>query len=232
VKGRIYLVPVTLGDDDFMKVIPEPVIDITKRLRYFIVEDIRTARRFLRLIDREFPINESTFFELNEHTEKAEIEQYLDPAESGIDIGLMSEAGMPGIADPGAMIISLAHRKRLTVIPLPGPSSILLALVASGMNGQNFTFNGYIPVKPGERAAKIRELEKKASEGCTQIFIETPYRTQKMLESILSVCRNETLLCIAEDITLSSEKIRTMKISEWKKEQPQLNDRLVVFLIL
>jgi 16S rRNA (cytidine1402-2'-O)-methyltransferase len=229
--GRIYLIPVTLGGDDFHKVIPEKVIGITRQLRFFIVEDVRSARRFLRLIDKEFPINDSIFFELNEHTGDTDIAHYLEPIWNGSDIGVLSEAGLPGIADPGARIIALAHKKRIAVKPLTGPSSIILALISSGLNGQNFVFNGYLPVKPSERSAKLRELEKKAGDGFTQIFMETPYRNQKMLESIITTCNNDTLLCIAADITLPAESIRTMKISEWKKEMPLLNDKLVVFLI-
>ena len=231
VNGRIYLIPVTLGGDDFLKVIPEKVIGLTRQLRYFIVEDIRSARRFLRLIDKEFPINDSVFFELNEHTGESDITNYLEPIFNGSDIGVLSEAGLPGIADPGAGIIALAHRKRITVTPLSGPSSILLALISSGLNGQNFSFNGYLPVKPAERSAKLRELEKKAGEGYAQIFMETPYRNQKMLESIITTCHSNTLLCIAADITLPTELIRTMKISEWKRDLPLLNDKLVVFVI-
>jgi 16S rRNA (cytidine1402-2'-O)-methyltransferase len=231
VKGRIYLIPVTLGGDDFLKVIPEKVISLTRQLRYFIVEDIRSARRFLRLIDKEFPINDSVFYELNEHTGEADIAHYLEPVAGGSDIGILSEAGLPGIADPGSRIIALAHQKRITVTPLSGPSSILLALISSGLNGQNFTFNGYLPVKPAERSVKLRELEKKAGEGFSQIFMETPYRNQKMLESLIATCHDNTLLCIAADITLPTESIRTMRISEWKKDLPLLNDRLVVFVM-
>jgi 16S rRNA (cytidine1402-2'-O)-methyltransferase len=231
VNGRIYLIPVTLGGDDFLKVIPEKVIDLTRHLRFFIVEDIRSARRFLRLIDRQFPIDDTVFYELNEHTVESDIDQYLEPVKHGSDIGILSEAGLPGIADPGAMIIALAHRKRITVTPLSGPSSIILALISSGLNGQNFTFNGYLPVKPAERTSKIRDLEKKSGEGYAQIFMETPYRNQKMLESILTTCHNDTLLCIAIDITLPGESIRTMKISEWKRDIPLLNDKLVVFVM-
>lgn len=229
--GRIYLIPVTLGGDDFLRVIPEKVIGLTRQLRYFIVEDIRSARRFLRLIDKEFPINDSVFFELNEHTGESDITNYLEPIFNGSDIGVLSEAGLPGIADPGAGIIALAHRKRITVTPLSGPSSILLALISSGLNGQNFSFNGYLPVKPAERSAKLRELEKKAGEGYAQIFMETPYRNQKMLESIITTCHSNTLLCIAADITLPTESIRTMKISEWKRDLPLLNEKLVVFVM-
>ncbi len=231
-KGTIYLIPVTLGGDDFLKVIPEKVISLTKLLRFFIVEDIRSARRFLRLIDKGFPIDDAVFYELNEHTDESDIVHYLDPVLNGSDIGIISEAGLPGIADPGARIIALAHRKNITVTPLSGPSSIILALISSGLNGQNFTFNGYLPVKPAERSAKLRELEKKAGEGFTQIFIETPYRNQKMLESITTTCHNNTMLCIAADITLPTESIRTMRVLEWKRDLPILNNKLVVFVML
>jgi 16S rRNA (cytidine1402-2'-O)-methyltransferase len=231
VSGRIFLIPVTLGGDDFLRVIPEKVIELTRNLRFFIVEDIRSARRFLRLIDKEFPINDTVFFELNEHTEDALVEHYVDPALNGSDIGIMSEAGLPGIADPGARIIAIAHKKKIIVTPLSGPSSILLALISSGMNGQNFTFHGYLPVKQAEREAKLRELEKNAVSGYAQIFMETPYRNQKMVESIIETCHNNTTLCIAIDITLPSESIRTMKITEWKKELPNLKDKLVVFVL-
>jgi len=229
--GKIFLIPVTLGDDDYRKVIPEKVLAVTRSLRLFAVEDLRSSRRYLRLIDKDFPIDETVFFELNEHTNESEIGQYLEPVMKGSDMGIMSEAGLPGIADPGAKLISIAHRKKIRVIPLAGPSSILLAIISSGLNGQNFTFNGYLPVKPADRASRLRELEKKSRDGYAQIFMETPYRNQRMMESILSECSNETLLCIAMDITLPDENIRTMTISEWKKNQPSLNDRLVVFII-
>jgi len=150
---------------------------------------------------------------------------------AGSDIGVLSEAGLPGIADPGAKIVALAHRKKITVTPLSGPSSIILALISSGMNGQNFTFNGYLPVHPAERSAKLRDLEKKAGEGFAQIFMETPYRNQKMLESIIKICHGDTLLCIAADITLPGESIKTMRISEWKRDPPLLKDKLVVYVL-
>jgi 16S rRNA (cytidine1402-2'-O)-methyltransferase len=181
------------------------VITLTRQLRCFIVEDIRSARRFLRLIDREFPIDDTVFFELNEHTRSSDIDHYLDPVARGINIGLLSEAGLPGIADPGALIVALAHKKGITVTPLS--------------------------VKPAERSAKLRELEKKGSEGCAQIFMETPYRNQKLLETIISVCRSETMLCIATDITLESESIVTKSIAYWGKNLPDLKDRLVVFVM-
>jgi 16S rRNA (cytidine1402-2'-O)-methyltransferase len=229
--GKIYLIPVTLGDEDYKKVIPEKVLAVTKSLRLFTVEDLRSSRRYLRLIDKDFPINEAIFNELNEHTNESEIGEYLEPVLKGSDMGIISEAGLPGIADPGAKLVSIAHRKRIRVIPLTGPSSILLAIISSGLNGQSFTFNGYLPVKPADRASKLRELEKKSRGGYAQIFMETPYRNQRMLESILSVCSDDTLLCIAVDITLPGENIRTMTISEWKKNQPSINDRLAVFII-
>jgi 16S rRNA (cytidine1402-2'-O)-methyltransferase len=229
--GRIYLIPVTLGGDDYLKVIPEKVLSLTRQLRFFIVEDIRSARRFLRMIDREFPIDDSVFYELNEHTGENEIADYLEPVFKGSDIGLLSEAGLPGIADPGAKIIALAHLKKIIVTPLSGPSSIIMALISSGLNGQNFTFNGYLPVKPAERSAKLRELERKAGEGVAQIFMETPYRSQKLFDSVIEVCNTDTMLCVAADITLPTESIRTMKISEWKKSLPCLTGRLVVFVM-
>lgn len=229
--GKIYLIPVTLGGEDYQKVIPEKVLAVTRSLRLFVVEDLRSARRYLRLIDREFPINDSRFHELNEHTMEVEIEHYLDPVVNGSDMGIMSEAGLPGIADPGAKLVALAHRKHIRIIPLPGPSSIILALIASGLNGQNFSFNGYLPVKPAERAESLKTLEKKAQEGYAQIFMETPYRNQRMVESILESCRGETRLCIAVDITLPGEVIRTMTISEWKKNIPAINDHPAIFIL-
>ena len=229
--GKIFLIPVTLGDEDYRKVIPEKVLEVTRSLRLFVVENIRSSRRYLRLIDKNFPIDETVFHELNEHTNESEIGQYLEPVLKGSDLGIMSEAGLPGIADPGAKLISIAHRKKIKVIPLTGPSSILMAIISSGLNGQNFTFNGYLPVKPADRASKLRELEKKSRDGYAQIFMETPYRNQRILESILSECSNETLLCIAMDITLPDESIRTMTISEWKKSRPSINDRLAVFIL-
>lgn len=229
--GKIYLIPVTLGGDDPGQVIPERVILLTRSLRYFVVENIRSARRYLRLTDRSFPIDDSVFFELNEHTSDSEISSFLEPVTKGIDIGLMSEAGLPGIADPGTNLIASAHKQNIRVIPLSGPSSILLALISSGMNGQNFSFNGYLPVKPAERDAKLRDIEKRSGSGESQIFMETPYRSQKLLESILKVCNANTRLCVAADITLHSEFIKTKVISDWRKNIPQINNKLVIFII-
>jgi len=230
-EGRLFLIPVTLGGDNYKYVIPEQVIEITRKLRFFIVEEIRGARRFLRMIDKQFPIDESNFSVLNEHTPENETDLYLEPIRNGSDIGLMSEAGLPCLADPGARIVSIAHKLNYRVVPLSGPSSIILALISSGLNGQSFTFNGYLPVKPAEKASKIRELEKKAREGYSQIFMETPYRSQKLFETITDICNNETRLCIASDITLPSESIRTLRLIEWKKSVPDLRDKLVVFVM-
>lgn len=230
-KGSLFLIPVPLGSSDFESVIPRSVIETTRKLRIFIVEELRSARRYLRLIDKEFPIDNCIFFILNEHTPAGEISDYLNPALRGSDIGLLSEAGLPCLADPGSGIVAIAHTLGIRVIPLPGPSSIILALISSGMNGQNFTFNGYLPAKPSERIAKIRDIERRASEGTAQIFMETPYRNQKMLESLIEICRNDTRLCIATDITLPQESIRTMRISEWKKQIPVLKDKLAVFVL-
>lgn len=229
--GSIYLIPVPLGGNDYLKVIPEKVLELTRSLRYFIVEDVRSARRYLRLIDKRFPIDECEFFELNEHTPLSETEHFLDPVLNGRDLGLMSEAGLPGVADPGALVVALAHRKKISVKPLAGPSSIILALVSSGLNGQNFTFNGYLPVKPADRSLRLRELMKRAKEGYAQIFMETPYRNQQMLESVLNTCEPGTMLCIAADLTLPSESVRTMRIAEWSKNPPDLKGKLVIFIL-
>ena len=231
VKGTLYLIPVTLGTTEYIHVIPPGVTDITKNIRSFIVEDIRSARRFLRTIDREFPIDKSDFFVLNEHSRPEEYESFLYPLMDGKDTGLMSEAGVPGVADPGSPIVSLAHKKGIRVVPLTGPSSIILSLMASGLNGQNFTFHGYIPVKHTERIEKIRKIEAEASGGESQLLIEAPYRNQKLLGDILKVCRPHTMLCIAVDITGADESIVTKSISDWRKMVPQINKRPTVFIL-
>lgn len=229
--GRLYLIPVTLGGDKYDQVIPEYVISITKSLRHFAVEEIRAARRYLRIIDRGFPIDDSEFFILNEHTADSEIDEFMKPLFEGRDLGILSEAGLPGIADPGSRLVKIAHLKKIRVVPLSGPSSIILGLISSGFNGQNFTFNGYLPVKPAERDLKIKELERRAVKGETQIFMETPYRAHKMMVSLLTICQPDTMVCVAADISKPSEEIRTMKISEWKKNPPPLDNRLVIFII-
>ena len=227
--GKLYLIPTLIGNQEPDSIIPAKTLEVTKKLRHFIVEELRTARRYLKLIDKNFPIDECSFSVLNEHTSDSEFENFLYPIKNGFDIGLMSEAGLPCIADPGSKAVLLAHKKQYSVVPMAGASSIILALVASGLNGQCFTFNGYIPVKPAERLKRIKELEKKLLEGAAQFFMETPYRNNQTLETLLGACQNNTYLCIAADISLPTESIKTKKISEWKKETPNLKDRLVVF---
>jgi 16S rRNA (cytidine1402-2'-O)-methyltransferase len=231
VQGRIYLIPVTLGGKDFRDVIPDHVISLTLEIRYFIVENIRSARRYLRLIDNTFPIDESVFYELNEHTKDSDLGTFFEPLNNGKNIGLMSEAGLPGIADPGKNMIYEAHKRGFEIVPLSGPSSIVLALISSGLNGQNFAFNGYLPVKNPEMHTKLKEIESRSRTGEAHIFMETPYRTQKMLDSILSVCYPDTKLCIASDITLPGQSIKTKTISEWKNKIPDIRDKLVMFIL-
>lgn len=229
--GTIYLIPVTLGGNDPAMVIPEKVLSVTGQLRYFVVENLRSARRYLRLIDKKFPIDDSVFAELNEHTPDSDISSFLDPVLNGSDMGVMSEAGLPGIADPGTGLILLAHKMNIRVVPLSGPSSMLLALISSGLTGQNFSFNGYLPVNPVDRVSAIRQLEKRSRDGYSQIFMETPYRNQKLLDTILDTCNDRTLLCIALNITQPGESIRTMTIADWKKMRSSINDQLAVFIL-
>lgn len=229
-KGSIYLIPNLLGDSEIESVIPNSVAEFATDLRYFIVENIKVARRYLRKIDRTFPIDDSTFFELNKHTDLSEISHFLEPISKGFDMGIISDAGCPGIADPGSEVVKLAHKKEIQVIPFVGPSSILLALISSGMNGQNFSFHGYLPKDRSERVGKIKNLESQSKNGA-QIFMDTPFRNMHMLEDILKNCHDSTLLCIACDITLASEFIKTKPISYWKKNQPNLNKRPCMFLL-
>lgn len=229
--GILFLIPNTLGENAPDEVIPQKVIETAKRLRHFIVEDIRTVRRYLRRIDRTFPIDDSQFFELNQHTDRSKIEPYLKPLLEGNDMGIISEAGCPAVADPGADIVALAHRKGIRVVPLVGPSSILLAQMASGFNGQSFAFVGYLPIEAAERQKRLRKLEHRAKEeNQTQLFIETPYRNMKLFDELTATLKGDTKLCIACDITLESEYIETRTIGEWKQKKPQdLNKRPTIF---
>jgi len=231
-KGVLYLVPNTLGNPDTTQTIPEGIRGRVNDISLFIVENLRNARRYLKNLNRETNIDSLTFFELNEHTALEEIPSFLDRVEQGEDAAVISEAGVPGVADPGATVVRLAHEKGIRVIPLTGPSSILLALMASGLNGQAFCFHGYLPVKRHERIRKIKEIEQVAvRSGETQLFIEAPYRNDALLTDILETCRPSTLLCIAVDITLESEFIFTMTAGLWKKKKPILHKRPVLFLI-
>ncbi len=232
VRGQLFLIPTTLGQTELHKILPSGNSEIVSSIQYFIVEDIRTARRFLKKINREINIDELTFFELNQHTKPEEIAQFLKPLKEGNNVGIISEAGCPAIADPGADVVALAHQQGIVVVPLVGPSSILLALMASGFNGQSFAFLGYLPVQQTERIKALKKMESRIyTENQTQIFIETPYRNMKMLEDILTNCHPNTKLCIAADITLETEFIKTKPITAWKSIKPDLNKRPCIFLI-
>jgi 16S rRNA (cytidine1402-2'-O)-methyltransferase len=231
-KGVLYLVPNTLGNPDTAATIPEGIRDVVRNIRLFIVEDLRNARRYLKSLDRKIVIDALTFFELNEHTSPREIPSFLEPVESGEDAAVISEAGVPGVADPGGALVRVAHEKGIRVVPLTGPSSVLLALMASGLNGQSFCFHGYLPVKKPERIRKIMEIEQDAlRKGETQLFIEAPYRNDALLNDILETCHPSTLLCIAADITLKTEFIFTQPAGNWKKKKPALHKRPVLFLL-
>ncbi len=230
-KGKIYMIPTTLGDSTINSVIPKDVQQIIIDTKYFIVENIKTTRRFLKKVQREIDIDKLQFFVLNKHTSSIDLESFLNPALDGNNIGIISEAGCPGIADPGSEIVNIAHSKNFEVVPLIGPSSILLALIASGMNGQNFCFNGYLPKERNLRIKKIKELERQAISGFTQIFMETPFRNNHLIEDLLKQCAPNTKLCLAADISTENEFIQSKKISAWEKNIPNLNKRPCIFII-
>lgn len=234
IEPALYLIPVTLGETEYQKVLPEYNKKILRGIKNFIVENRRSAIRFLKLADSSIDIDSLEFLELNEHSDLARISNYLDPLlKKKLPMGIISEAGCPAVADPGAAVVEMAQKKGLKVVPLSGPSSMIMAVMASGLNGQSFAFNGYLPVKPNERAAKIRQLENRAwNEKQTQLFIEAPYRNLKMLESILNSCRNETLVCVAAGLTTEQEFIKTLSVAEWKKSnEPPINKVPAIFLI-
>jgi len=232
--GVLYLIPCTLGNTPAEQVLPQHVINIARRLQYFVVEQPKTTRHFLSTLKHEYPIQSLHLATLNEHTSDNELAELLKPLMAGHDVGIISEAGCPGIADPGATLVSLAHRNDIRVIPLVGPSSILLALMASGLNGQCFTFHGYLPIDEIERNKAITALEAESiKRNQTQLFIETPYRNEKMFNALLAQCRPQTMLSIARDITLPTEHIQTYSISRWKSlSRPQLNRHPSLFLLL
>ena len=232
-KGKLFLIPSPLGDNDPSEVIPAPVLKSLEGFRTFVVEEIRTARRYLSRAGLKGHIGELEFFELNEHTDQATIEGYLRLFEGGNDVALISEAGLPAVADPGAQLVALAHRHGIEVIPAVGPSSLMLALMASGLNGQSFAFCGYIPAKTEERRSRLRTLEKVSAQlKQTQILIETPYRNDSLFTDILAVCGTSTRVCVAANITMPDAYIKTMKVSEWKKAGLTIGKRPCVFLIL
>ena len=231
--GKRYLIHSQLGDYPPETVLPGSVLEQACALRTFVVEEVRTARRFLSAAGLRGHIGELTFRELNEHTPPGEVESFLPLFENGNDVGLISEAGLPAVADPGALLVELCHRHDITVVPLTGPSSLMLALMASGLNGQQFAFCGYLPAKPEERRSALRAAEKRsASARQTQIFIETPYRNDALLADILATCQGSTRLCIALDLTLPDALIRTRTVAQWRKEIPLLGKRPCVFLLL
>jgi 16S rRNA (cytidine1402-2'-O)-methyltransferase len=228
----LYLIPTTLGETALDTILPAQNDQIVISLKYFIVENIRTARRFLKKVNREINIDELTFFELNQHTSPEEISTFLKPMQEGQDMGVISEAGCPAVADPGADVVAIAQQRNYVVKPLVGPSSILLSLMASGFNGQSFTFHGYLPIQQSDRAKMLKKMEVQIyNNNQTQLFIETPYRNMKMLEDILTVCMPDTKLCIAVDITLETEFIKTKTVKEWKSQKPDLNKRPCIFLL-
>lgn len=230
--GIVYLIPSLLGDSPVERSIPSFNKEIIQSLDEFIVEDVRSARRFLIKAGITKPIDSLTFHLLNEHTSPGETSHYLDSLLKGKNVGLLSDAGCPGIADPGAEVIRIAHKRNIKIVPLIGPSSILMALISSGMNGQKFSFHGYLPKRQPERSARIKQIEAEAyKEHQTQLFIEAPYRNDAMLQDILATCRPETLLCVAADLTLPTEYIRTMTIQEWKQQKKNFNDHPAVFII-
>lgn len=232
-KGKLYLIPNTLGESSIERVIPAFNSELINHIQYYIVENIRTARRFLAKSGITIKIDDLVFFELNKHTPVEQFSSFLKPIAEGHDIGIISEAGVPAVADPGADIVKLAHEAQIDIIPLVGPASILLALMASGFNGQSFAFNGYLPVKGPERAEQIKKDEQRSKrEGQTQIYIEAPYRNMQLLESMIKHLNPTTRLCIASDLTLENEYIKTKMVKDWKKKQPVLHKRPTIFLFL
>lgn len=233
--GKLYLIPAPLGDATPLEaVIPAGTINSLRSICHFVVEELRTARRYLSKAGIGVPIDSLTFFELNEHTPVTQdISSYLQPALDGHPVGLLSEAGVPAVADPGARLVLLAHQKNIEVVPLTGPSSLLLALMASGLNGQRFAFAGYLPVKAAERQQQLRSLERRsAAEQQTQLFIEAPYRNENLLADILATCRPDTLLCVAADITQPGALIKTMPIAAWRKTTIDIRKKPCIFLLL
>ena len=228
----LYLLPVTLGDTAIDAVLPAYNCEVIRAIRHFIVEDVRSARRFLKKVDREIDIDALTFYPLNKHTSPEAISDYLKPLLAGESMGVISEAGCPAVADPGADVVAIAQRKNLKVVPLVGPSSIILSVMASGFNGQSFAFHGYLPIEPAERAKRLKKLEQRIyNEQQTQLFIETPYRNNKMVEDILHNCRPQTRLCIAANITCEGEYIRTKTVKEWQGHTPDLSKIPCIFLL-
>ncbi|MDO7172859.1 SAM-dependent methyltransferase [Mariniflexile sp. AS56] len=230
--GKLYLIPTTLGDNEPLEVLPITVKQIIDKIDTFIVENDKTARHFIKRISPEKSQPSLNMFHLNKHTDPADLPSFLEPCLQGINVGLLSEAGCPGVADPGADIVKIAHQKNIKVVPLVGPSSILMALMGSGMNGQSFAFNGYLPIDKGERKAEMKRLERLSFEhNQSQLFIETPYRNNKMLEDLSNYLEQNTQICVACDITLPTEFIKTQTAKAWKKNSVDLHKRPTLFII-
>lgn len=218
VTPALYLLPVTLGDTPISQVLPDHNREVILQLRHFIVENLRSARRFLKRVDASIDIDSLTFFELNKHTDRTQLSSYLEPLRAGHPVGLLSEAGCPAVADPGADVVALAQRSHLRVIPLVGPSSIIMSVMASGFNGQSFAFHGYLPINDDERVSRIRQLEQRVyAEDQTQLFIETPYRNLRLMQLLVKVLRPQTRICMAAELTCPDEQIRSLSVSEWRK---------------
>lgn len=230
--GILYLIPNTLGQSNIDNVLPSYNISVAKNLRHFIVENVRSARRFLKMLDRDIVIGDLSFYELNRHTPPDRIAELLLPIYEGHSMGIISEAGCPAIADPGADVVAIAQRKNIRVVPLVGASSIILSLMASGFNGQSFAFVGYLPIDKKARIQRLKQLESRASsERQTQIFIETPYRNNQLVQDMVATLKPDTLLCIASELTADTESVKTLPIAEWAKQQIDINKRNTIFLI-
>jgi len=230
--GKLFLIPTTLGENPPLEVLPISVKKVIEETNVFIVENEKSARRFIKKISPKTPQSALEIFKLNKFTQPIEIPEFLEPCLNGLNVGLLSEAGCPGVADPGADVVKLAHKREIKVIPLVGPSSILLALMASGLNGQNFTFNGYLPIDKVERKKEIKRLERLSFEqNQAQIFIETPYRNNSLLEDIYKTVHPDTSICVACDITLSTELIKTLPAKIWSKKNVDLHKRPTIFII-
>jgi len=231
-EASIYLIPASLGSDKTNHFLPDLVFKIINKINHYIVENERSARRHLIKLGIKTPIDDLQFYILDKYTKPNETGKFLDPARHGNNIGIISEAGTPGVADPGADIVKIAHRENIRVIPLVGPSSILLALMASGLNGQNFAFSGYLPIHKNEKTQKIKQLEMRSGkENQSQIFMETPYRNQIMLDDLFKTCSPQTRLCIATNITMDTEYIKTKTIADWKANPPDIHKRPTIFIL-
>ena len=231
-KGKLYLIPTTLGDTEPLEVLPMSVKKIIEQVDHYIVENEKTARRFIKKISPRKSQPSLVIYLLDKFTEDLEVQHYLDVCLQGVNVGLLSEAGVPAVADPGASIVMLAHKKQIKVVPLVGPSSIMMAMMSSGLNGQNFAFNGYLPIDKNERKKRIKQLEKLSfDKNQSQLFIETPYRNEKMFADLLVTLSDETLLCLAVNITLSNEYINTMPVRLWKNEKLDLHKKPAIFII-